>query len=113
MKQEWLLQGAIVPVDVETTAALVAEIKRLALAPPDLTAENMQALREKKFKAAQLSLWATSVTNAPPIQVSPLEFVTRVAGREEATGPPTLWTQWPTPKIDPNQWAFDHGLEST
>lgn len=29
MKQEWLLHGAVVPVDVETTAALVAEIKRL------------------------------------------------------------------------------------
>ena len=29
MKEEWLFSGEIVPVDVETTAALVAEIKRL------------------------------------------------------------------------------------
>ena len=29
MKEEWLLRGAVVPVDVETTAELVAEIKRL------------------------------------------------------------------------------------
>jgi hypothetical protein len=29
MKEEWLFSGAMVPVDVETTAALVAEIKRL------------------------------------------------------------------------------------
>jgi hypothetical protein len=29
MKEEWLLRGSVVPVDVETTAALVAEIKRL------------------------------------------------------------------------------------
>jgi hypothetical protein len=29
MKEEWLFSGAVVPVDVETTAALVAEIKRL------------------------------------------------------------------------------------
>ena len=29
MKEEWLFSGALVPVDVETTAALVAEIKRL------------------------------------------------------------------------------------
>ncbi len=29
MKEEWLFQGAVVPVDVETTRALVAEIKRL------------------------------------------------------------------------------------
>jgi hypothetical protein len=29
MKEEWLMSGAAVPVDVETTAALVAEIHRL------------------------------------------------------------------------------------
>jgi hypothetical protein len=29
MKEEWLFSNAVVPVDVETTAALVAEIKRL------------------------------------------------------------------------------------
>jgi len=29
MKEEWLMSGAVVPVDVETTAALVAEIHRL------------------------------------------------------------------------------------
>ena len=29
MKEEWLFPGAVVPVDVNTTAALVAEIKRL------------------------------------------------------------------------------------
>ena len=29
MKEEWLFPGAVVPVDVETTAVLVAEIKRL------------------------------------------------------------------------------------
>jgi len=46
MKEEWLLQKAIVPVDVETTAALVTEIKRLidvvggmALAQPEHQAE--------------------------------------------------------------------------
>ena len=29
MKKEWLMPGAVVPVDAKTTAALVAEIKRL------------------------------------------------------------------------------------
>ena len=29
MKEQWLMPGAVVPVDAETTAALVAEIKRL------------------------------------------------------------------------------------
>ena len=49
MKEEWLFPGAMVPVDMETTAALVAEIKRLidvvggmALAQPEPkpTAQN-------------------------------------------------------------------------
>ena len=42
MKEEWLFHGAVVPIDVETTAALVAEINRLidviggmALAQPE------------------------------------------------------------------------------
>jgi hypothetical protein len=29
MKEQWLMPGAVVPVDAETTAALVFEIKRL------------------------------------------------------------------------------------
>ena len=29
MKEEWLMPGAFVPVDVETTSALLAEIRRL------------------------------------------------------------------------------------
>lgn len=29
MKEEWLFPGAMVPVDMETTATLVAEIKRM------------------------------------------------------------------------------------
>lgn len=29
MKEEWLLRGAIVPIDAETTAALIDECKRL------------------------------------------------------------------------------------
>ena len=43
MKEEWLFHGALVPIDAATTAALVAEIKRLidvvggmALAQPEL-----------------------------------------------------------------------------
>jgi hypothetical protein len=49
MKEEWLMSGAVVPVDVETTAALVAEIRRLidvvggmALAQPDAFEQGRQ-----------------------------------------------------------------------
>lgn len=41
MKEEWLMPGAVVPVDAETTAALVAEIKRLIGVVGDM-ALNMQ-----------------------------------------------------------------------
>ena len=29
------------------------------------------------------------------VQVSPLEFMSRVEGREEITGEPIFWAQWP------------------
>ena len=34
MKEEWLFPGAAVPVDMETTAALVTEVKRLRTEQP-------------------------------------------------------------------------------
>jgi hypothetical protein len=30
------------------------------------------------------------------IQVSPLEFVTRITGKEEIIGEPAFWAQWPS-----------------
>ena len=56
VNEEWLMSGAVVPVDVETTAALVAEIKRLidvvgdmALAQPErrkpLTDEEIRRIK--------------------------------------------------------------------
>ncbi len=62
MKEEWLMSGAVVPVDVETTSALVAEIKRLidviggmALAQPEerpwagLTEEEVSKLIDQEI----------------------------------------------------------------
>ena len=37
MKEEWLMSGAFVPVDMETTAALAWEIKRLLNVISELT----------------------------------------------------------------------------
>ena len=79
MKEEWLLRGAVVPVDVETTAALVAEIKRLidvvggmALAQPEQEPDywlgyGLQAHTEKPFKGA------TPIYTSPP-QRKPLNW---------------------------------------
>lgn len=47
MKEEWLMPGAVVPVDAETTAALVAEIKRLIGVVGDM-ALNMQPAQQQK-----------------------------------------------------------------
>jgi len=41
--------------------------------------------------------WAIKDALAQPdtVQVSPLEFVTRVTGKEEIIGEPVFWAQWP------------------
>ena len=68
MKEEWLFHGAVVPIDVETTAALVAEIKRLidviggmALAQPEQKPMHPQlkAMLEEYF-------YKTFAESAPP-----------------------------------------------
>ena len=41
--EEWLMPGAVVPVDMETTAALVAEIKRVAAAEREACAKVADA----------------------------------------------------------------------
>ena len=46
MKEEWLMPDAVVPVDAETTAALVAEIKRLIGVVGDLALQQASPKRE-------------------------------------------------------------------
>ena len=60
MKEEWLFPNAIVPVDVETTAALVAEIHRLigvvggmALAQPEQEPVADRAFLERTLIAME------------------------------------------------------------
>jgi hypothetical protein len=45
----------------------------------------------------RLVRWAIKDALAQPeiVQVSPLEFMTRVEGREEIIGEPIFWAQWP------------------
>ena len=67
MKEEWLLRGAVVPVDVETTAALVAEIKRLidvvggmALKEPVLQDIEQYRLQMAGISTAAIGYWKES-----------------------------------------------------
>jgi hypothetical protein len=76
MKEEWLFPGAIVPVDVETTATLVAEIKRLidvvggmALAQPVQGPTGERAW----FTIAELNAWADKKLSENPHWVMPKE----------------------------------------
>jgi hypothetical protein len=74
MKEAWLFQGAVVPVDTETTQALVAEIKRLidvvggmALAQRTwvgLTYEDMVALQKDLYDAKGESVLPTTFAMA-------------------------------------------------
>jgi hypothetical protein len=73
MKEAWLFQGAVVPVDMETTQALVAEIKRLidvvggmALAQRTwvgLTDEEIR-LQWSEFWEAECHPWAIDFAQA-------------------------------------------------
>jgi hypothetical protein len=121
MKEEWLMSGAVVPVDVETTAALVAEIRRLidvvggmALAQPE---DRNFCPRCGKRTADS----ATIHTCTPPVAAGSQAFYgfptepvsTPNAGGKCVTVGETAPFRLTEENIDPNQWAFDRGLEST
>ena len=73
MKEEWLMSGAVVPVDVETTAALVAEIKRLigvigGMALAEQPAQQQEPVAYGLFVNGELSWdseWAFSNESFP------------------------------------------------
>jgi len=80
MKEEWLFHGAVVPIDVETTAALVAEIKRLiyviggmALAQPEhepvaYLCENAVGHKYFRWKKPSSTYKPIALYTSPPAQ---------------------------------------------
>lgn len=67
MKEKWLFPGAVVPVDVETTTELVAEIKRLidvvggmALKEPVLQDIEQYRLQMAGISTAAIGYWKES-----------------------------------------------------
>jgi hypothetical protein len=76
MKEEWLMSGAIVPVDVKTTAALVAEIKRLidvvggmALAQPEPVKFKCTVVDDQHPQGIPLEQWG----DPPAAQPAPVQ----------------------------------------
>jgi hypothetical protein len=68
MDEEWLMPGAIVPVDTETTQALVNEVKRMIAMIGDmtlsqqkewvgLTDEDRSQIAKKAYNKAELTAW--------------------------------------------------------
>jgi hypothetical protein len=53
MKEEWLMPGAVVPVDIKTTAALVAEIKRL-IEEDEMTQVSIESDMSKAIQDAMM-----------------------------------------------------------
>jgi hypothetical protein len=79
--------------------------KALKLVQEALVAlENIStALREDDVLGSNIELMLNTIAAirealAQPytVQVSPLEFVTRVTGKEEIIGEPAFWAQWPS-----------------
>ena len=121
MKEEWLFPNAIIPVNVETTQALVVEIKRLidvvggmALECPNCEYHRQRAQhwRAEAYKQAGHPLPeqdgeckhctdgcpacdARKLPEQEPVQVSPLEFVEMVMEKEHLVGEPIFWAEWP------------------
>lgn len=74
MKEEWLMPDAVVPVDAETTAALVAEIKRLIGVVGDLALQQASPKREwvgltdeDKDELLNLDNWTLSSSIIPTV----------------------------------------------
>jgi len=74
MKEEWLFPNAIVPVDVETTAALVAEIHRLigvvggmALAQPEQEPVAYYLPHKGFYWAKPTSISAPTIADVEPL----------------------------------------------
>ena len=86
MKEEWLMAGAVVPVDVETTAALVAEIKRLIDVVGGMALAQPAPMQEP---------WESSDTAHRPGGL-PQDFIKHEVENEGD------WSEWVNP--DPEQY---------
>lgn len=89
MKEEWLMPGAVVPVDVETTAALVAEIKRLIGVVGDM-ALNMQPAQQQEPVEYVRKMIDALYENGDPVSVEAAELLERMEQPEQE---PAAWVE--------------------
>ena len=117
MKEEWLFHGAVVPIDVETTAALVAEIKRLidviggmALAQPkqEPVGKLQEPTAERSwFTIAELNAWADKKLSENPHWVMPKDEPER-----DEPPPQRPWVGLTDEEIDQGLLRSNHALQT-
>jgi hypothetical protein len=85
MKEEWLFPGAMVPVDMETTAALMAEIKRLidvvggmALKEPVLQDIEQYRMQMAAICTAAIGYWTEYDSISPDYDTVALRDVAKL-----------------------------------
>jgi len=89
MKEEWLMPGAVVPVDAETTAALVAEIKRLIGVVGDM-ALNMQPAQQQEPVEYVRKMIDALYENGDPVSVEAAELLERMTRQQQD---PAAWVE--------------------
>ena len=91
MKEEWLFTGAVVPVDIETTQALVAEIKRLidvvggmALKEPVLQDNEQYRMQMVAICTAAIGYWTKHDSISPDYDTVALRDVAQLYEQYDA-----------------------------
>jgi hypothetical protein len=88
MKEEWLFPNAVVPVDVETTAALVVEIHRLIDVVGGMVLAQPAPV-QGPYSAPIKELWP--VAPKPWVGLTDKEFEEIIMSAPNATVPVVLW----------------------
>ena len=58
--------------------------------------QALEALEENgRLSAMEILRTALAEPEQEPVQVTPLDFVTAVLGKEDCVGKPIMWAEWP------------------
>jgi hypothetical protein len=106
MAQDWSVHALVYFYSAGSDLPWAVLNWRLDLEPTDMKQEEALKLAleyiETNAHERRHVRWAIKEALAQPdtVQVSPLEFVTRVTGKEEIIGEPVFWAQWPSKELN-------------
>ena len=104
MKEEWLFHGAVVPIDVETTAALVAEIKRLIDVIGGMALAQPESDYERGFIDGMQKQMQSSVDKAVNAMTQPTYYI---PSKDQRT-----WVGLTDEEIDQGLLRSNHALQT-